>query len=54
MLRTQLEVLDVLHSREWNALFRNPQAKRFVVPITAQLPDWDERIMADIGRGHAP
>ena len=30
-----------LHSREWNALFTNPQAKRFVVPITAQLPDWD-------------
>jgi hypothetical protein len=31
-------------------LFRNPQAKRFVVPITAQLTDWDEKLIADIGR----
>ena len=28
----------------------NPQAKRFVVPITAQLTDWDEKLIADIGR----
>jgi uncharacterized protein len=39
-----------LHWREWDPLFRNPQAKRFVVPITAQLTDWDEKLIADIGR----
>jgi uncharacterized protein len=39
-----------LHRREWDPLFRNPQAKRFVVPITAQLTDWDEKLIADLGR----
>lgn len=39
-----------LHDRDWAALFRSPKAKRFLVPITAQLTDWDERIMAGCGR----
>jgi yecA family protein len=39
-----------LHAHDWDALYRNPKAKRFMVPITAQLPDWDDRIMADCGR----
>ena len=34
-----------LHWREWDPLFRNPQAKRFVVPITTQLTDWDEKLI---------
>ncbi len=38
-----------LHDRDWDALFRSPKAKRLLVPIVAQLPDWDERIMADCG-----
>jgi uncharacterized protein len=39
-----------LHDRDWDALFRSPKGKRLLVPITAQLPDWDEGIMADCGR----
>lgn len=39
-----------LHDRDWAALFRSSKAKRFLVPITAQLTDWDERIMAGCGR----
>jgi hypothetical protein len=39
-----------LHHVDWAPLFRNSQAKRFVVPITAQLTDYDEKLIADIGR----
>jgi yecA family protein len=39
-----------LYAREWGALDRDPRAKRFLVTITAQLPDRDEGIMADLGQ----
>jgi yecA family protein len=39
-----------LCAREWDALDRDPRAKRFLVTITAQLPDRDEEIMADLGQ----
>ncbi len=39
-----------LHHADWEPLFRNLQAKRFVVPITAQITDHDERLIANIGR----
>ena len=39
-----------LYAREWGALDRDPRAKRFLVTITAQLPDRDEEIMADLGQ----
>jgi yecA family protein len=39
-----------LHSREWDALDKDPGAKRFLVTITAQLPDWDGKIMAELGQ----
>jgi len=39
-----------LYAREWDALDRDPRAKRFLVTITAQLPDRDEEIMAELGQ----
>jgi yecA family protein len=39
-----------LHQADWAPLFRNPKAKSFVVPITAQLSDWDKKVMANCGR----
>src|SRR4051795_10269349 len=35
---------------EWDALRGDPVAQRFLVIITAQLPDRDEGIMADLGQ----
>src|SRR3954451_14666242 len=35
---------------EWDALRRDPVAQRFLGIITAQLPDRDEGIMADLGQ----
>ena len=40
----------VLHAREWDALSRDPVGRRFLVTITAQLPDQDEEIVADVGQ----
>jgi uncharacterized protein len=39
-----------LHTREWDVLTKNPQTKHFMVTILVQLPDWDEKIMGDLGR----
>ena len=39
-----------LYAREWDALRRDPVSRRFLVTITAQLPDRDEEIMADLGQ----
>src|SRR3954463_11902835 len=40
----------VLCAREWDALDRDPRAKRFLATIVAQLPDRDGKIMADLGQ----
>jgi yecA family protein len=39
-----------LYAREWDALDKDPEAKRFLVTITSQLPDWDGKIMAELGQ----
>ena len=39
-----------LHSRQWDALAKHPKAKHFLVTITSQLPDSDDKIMAKMGR----
>ena len=38
------------NAREWDALSRDPVGRRFLVTITAQLPDQDEEIVADVGQ----
>ena len=38
-----------LYAREWDALEKDP-GQRFLVTILAQLPDWDGKIMADLGQ----
>jgi hypothetical protein len=38
-----------LRSPRWDALTASAEGMRFLVTIVSQLPDWDERIVAQVG-----
>jgi uncharacterized protein len=39
-----------LRPRLWDALTASPKGMRYFTTILSQLPDWDGKIMADLGR----
>ena len=39
-----------MRSRLWDKLTASPKGNRYFITIFSQLPDWDQKVMASVGR----